>query len=785
MGPIYKFVMAMLAKGAGKKTGIATISKATGPEVQDAFTRVHTILRNMGVDVTKLKSPDEVKKFLNMYNSWVKQQKPRVIGQDHPEFKGITEKLLGKKSNVETFQGFTPRVQQDVDEIIKNIKSKEPIEAMKEANSVIGRKGKYKNLSHEEADRILKETDDHIFQRDIPEEDFASGGIARVKFNAGREGELFGIPWENIKEYQEKKRRGEIMDRTSPLALPDDWLERLLRKFRRTETYEQSMASGGIAGQLHLYDGGRVGFKEGSWSKLKKKYKGSTLQAILDNPQLMAAELGHEGIFSLLQMLGMKEGGRVRYDKGKKVDLSKRKFMKGAGAGLGVLSMLPFVGKFFKPAAKLAKTKTLTSVPIGSAEGMPDWFVPLVNKVIGEGDDVTKKLATQERHIVHTKKLGDPKDKFADEITVTQDLDTGNVRVEYDTVHNMGEAPIQLDYKAGEIIEEGSKKGTKTNPEFSAVESEPRVANWDGDIEWDGENVVGKVDDLLTDTTQLESYATGKKPTIKKLLKSEEKKKYVNKLNDDVMEQSDYIENKSGHLAPEDLMEAEDAAYHKSKEGLASGGRVPMFKGAMVPELDARAKINAALRAYKKYRRGEKNPRLKFKTFFEIYAGENFASGGLAGQLHLNQGGRIRYATGKKVKTEKEKWKETLKFLKEMDILLDSPFTEDDTAIDVDVEDVKYKKHGGRIRKYGGGILAATGLPGIPRMAPDGLEYDMRTGGFQPLGAREGKDDVNAKLAKNEFVMTADAVRGAGGGDINKGAQRMYDTMKKLEGKIA
>ena len=649
MGPIYRYVMAQLAKGAGKKTGIATISKATGPEVQDAFTRVHTILRNMGVDVTKLKSPDEVKKFLNMYNSWVKQQKPRVIGQDHPEFKGITEKLLGKKSNVETFQGFTPRVQQDVDEIIKNIKSKEPIEAMKEANSVIGRKGKYKNLSHEEADRILKETDDHIFQRDIPEEDFASGGIARVKFNAGREGELFGIPWENIKEYQEKKRRGEIMDRTSPLALPDDWLERLLRKFRITETYEQSMASGGIAGQLHLYDGGRVGFKEGSWSKLKKKYKGSTLQAILDNPQLMAAELGHEGIFSLLQMLGMKEGGRVRYDKGKKVDLSKRKFMKGAGAGLGVLSMLPFVGKFFKPAAKLAKTKTLTSVPIGSAEGMPDWFVPLVNKVIGEGDDVTKKLATQERHIVHTKKLGDPKDKFADEITVTQDLDTGNVRVEYDTVHNMGEAPIQLDYKAGEIIEEGSKKGTKTNPEFSAVESEPRVANWDGDIEWDGENVVGKVDDLLTDTTQLESYATGKKPTIKKLLKSEEKKKYVNKLNDDVMEQSDYIENKSGHLAPEDLMEAEDAAYHKSKEGLASGGRVPMFKGAMVPELDARAKINAALRAYKKYRRGEKNPRLKFKTFFEIYAGENFASGGLAGQLHLNQGGRASFTKGGKV----------------------------------------------------------------------------------------------------------------------------------------
>jgi hypothetical protein len=83
------------------------------------------------------------------------------------------------------------------------------------------------------------------------------------------------------------------------------------------------------------------------------------------------------------------------------------------------------------------------------------------------------------------------------------------------------------------------------------------------------------------------------------------------------------------------------------------------------------------------------------------------ASGGLAGQLHLNQGGRIRYATGKEVKTEKEKWKETLKFLKEMDILLDSPFTEDDTAIDVDVEDVKYKKHGGRISFTKGGKVSS------------------------------------------------------------------------------
>ena len=78
---------------------------------------------------------------------------------------------------------------------------------------------------------------------------------------------------------------------------------------------------------------------------------------------------------------------------------------------------------------------------------------------------------------------------------------------------------------------------------------------------------------------------------------------------------------------------------------------------------------------------------------------------------------------------------------------------------------------GGRIRKAPGGIMNL-----------GGLEKDYRTtGGFVPIGAYEKKDDVPARLSKNEFVMTADAVRAAGGGSINKGAQRMYDTMKHLE----
>ena len=65
------------------------------------------------------------------------------------------------------------------------------------------------------------------------------------------------------------------------------------------------------------------------------------------------------------------------------------------------------------------------------------------------------------------------------------------------------------------------------------------------------------------------------------------------------------------------------------------------------------------------------------------------------------------------------------------------------------------------------------------------MERDYREeGGFVPVGVKEKADDVPAMLSKNEFVMTADAVRGAGNGSIDKGAQKMYNTMKRLEGMV-
>tara|TARA_X000001382_G_scaffold128723_2_gene119084 strand:- start:3 stop:1886 length:1884 start_codon:yes stop_codon:yes gene_type:complete len=84
------------------------------------------------------------------------------------------------------------------------------------------------------------------------------------------------------------------------------------------------------------------------------------------------------------------------------------------------------------------------------------------------------------------------------------------------------------------------------------------------------------------------------------------------------------------------------------------------------------------------------------------------------------------------------------------------------------------KAEGGRIGAEEGGLMNL-----------GGNEMDLRGGGFVPLGVAEKADDVPARLSKNEFVFTADAVRAAGGGSVDRGADLMYKTMKQLENKVA
>jgi hypothetical protein len=82
----------------------------------------------------------------------------------------------------------------------------------------------------------------------------------------------------------------------------------------------------------------------------------------------------------------------------------------------------------------------------------------------------------------------------------------------------------------------------------------------------------------------------------------------------------------------------------------------------------------------------------------------------------------------------------------------------------------------------GGDVKEPVAKDTMPLLDMNGMEKDYRAdGGFVPIGRMERADDVPARLSKNEFVFTADAVRNAGDGDIDKGAEVMYNVMKNLE----
>ena len=105
----------------------------------------------------------------------------------------------------------------------------------------------------------------------------------------------------------------------------------------------------------------------------------------------------------------------------------------------------------------------------------------------------------------------------------------------------------------------------------------------------------------------------------------------------------------------------------------------------------------------------------------------------------------------------------------------------------LDIEAIRkdpYKFMGSAYGLYadGGDVKEPVAKKTMPLLDMDGQEMDLRAeGGFVPLGRMERADDVPARLSKNEFVFTADAVRNAGEGDIDKGADVMYNMMKNLE----
>jgi len=186
MNPIVKWVMQTMMKG---QTGVMrTLPDRKLLDLNVNMT-VERLIRN-GIDPSTIKTPGQLDNIIKQI------EQPRVIPADSKEGKKITDKLLGKKGEVVDMTGkkIKPGSKimggkkvtetNDINKIIADIKGMEPTVAMKEANSVIGRKGQYKNLTPEQSKKILQDTEDHIFQRDpdnlynYDPEDMADGGVA-------------------------------------------------------------------------------------------------------------------------------------------------------------------------------------------------------------------------------------------------------------------------------------------------------------------------------------------------------------------------------------------------------------------------------------------------------------------------------------------------------------------------------------------------------------------------------------------------------------------------------
>ena len=218
---------------------------------------------------------------------------------------------------------------------------------------------------------------------------------------------------------------------------------------------------------------------------------------------------------------------------------NRREFLKVSGAGGAViLAKLLGFGDDFGRVAKVAEKAVVKTPP---TLGKPEWFDALVNKVILEGDDVTKKLSTVEREIVHSKKLNDD-----ETVTVYQDLNDGSIRVEYDSPTNMGQGTVMMEYKPG--VADETTGGAKPRDKFETVESEPRQVGGpeDTDIEFDGESGGPGIDYLESDVSTLKEFATGKKLSKEELEKRAKRLDLTEKVSFYNFEASQFISVKYG-----------------------------------------------------------------------------------------------------------------------------------------------------------------------------------------------------------------------------------------------
>jgi len=371
----------------------------------------------------------------------------------------------------------------------------------------------------------------------IPDpEDMAQGGRAGFKLGLGKR---FLELLKNKKMFRSKDDvpTSVFSEKTGPITIEDmaNIPEDQLRKIRRTQ-------------ELGLYTETPEILKAGNlFERFTKKVGGKRVIDYDRAEFILNRKLkGNETLNDLLQIEyqtrpGRADGGIMRLGLKEGTGMTRRTFLKILGGAMSI----PIIGKFLKP---MKVGKTVTKVPMiktDNVPGKPEWFDALVNKVIVEGDDVTKKFATGERQSIHQKTLDD-----GSVVRVTEDVDDGAVRVEYQSEANVFGDDVLMQYKKP-LPDEGAP-----NPaaEFSTAESGP-VGRQQGpdDFDIDVDEVGGSsISDLDSDVSKLKEFATGKKPTMKEFIQNKKRKDKAKAITEDPEAQSDAIIRRQGDYDPSD-----------------------------------------------------------------------------------------------------------------------------------------------------------------------------------------------------------------------------------------
>jgi hypothetical protein len=530
----------------------------------------------------------------------VKETEAEILERIKRENKEAVERMRNKKfledyetSEAKLREKLNPKSTTSLDDPIKRVYEREKKE------------GKFENIRLRDGRKIESEEDFREYIDELNEDsNFAQGGRAGFKdgpLPIKKDGFFISPDFSKMtpEEIELYKLQMERMKKGFEKKLSPEGLEKL--KIQKQIREQQRKDMGLPEGIQLLNKGGRAGFNVGGAPgpgapsiKLNPKAGPMGPAFETDDPKEAAKEIirrlirvegaqipltkkgllgiampsvNKAGIGGLLNLLGgeLDFGAKKDFSTGAK-DFGFR-FRKEFGGGkdkrankkeggsmtrrtflkiLGGLASIPIVGKILKP-VKIGKT--VSKVPViktAPVEGKPEWFDSLVNKVIVEGDDVTKRFATGERQTIHQKTLDD-----GSVVRVTEDADQGAVRVEYESSENVFGDPVQMEYKRP-LPDEATPDPAA---EFTTAESGP-VGRQSGpeDYEIDIDEVGGtSIRDLDSDVSKLKEYATGKKPTIKEMMQNKRRKDKAAAISEDSQAQSDAVVRRQGDFVDDDF----------------------------------------------------------------------------------------------------------------------------------------------------------------------------------------------------------------------------------------